>query len=112
MHSVFFLSLSFVSSFKLDGDSCLKRAKKGQFMSATRLGIVSSTAKILFLLDYLTSKVITCSYIILPSAGDPFLIRPAPAEPSVVILWYFLLLEVRYGRQVDYEHAIRVLIVW
>ena len=45
----------------------------------------------------------------LPTARGPFLIRPAPAEPSVVILWYFLL---SYGRQVDYEHRIRVLIVW
>ena len=45
----------------------------------------------------------------LPTARGPFLIRPAPAEPSVVILWYFLL---SYGRQVDYEQGIRVLIVW
>ena len=87
----------------------LHTRKKGQFMSATRLGTVSSTAKILFLLDYLTSKVITCSYIILPSAGDPFLIRPAPLAHSYVILWHFIL---RYGREIDYEHRIRMSIVW
>ena len=40
----------FFSSFNLDGGSCLKSAKKGQFMSATRLGIVSNTTKILLLL--------------------------------------------------------------
>ena len=78
-------------------------------MSAPRIGNVSRTAKILFLLDYLTSKVITCSYIILPSAGDPFLIRPAPLAHSNVIFWYILL---RYGSQIDSERRTSVLFIW
>ena len=37
--------------FQFGWGLCLKSANKGQFMSATRLGIVSSTAKILLLLS-------------------------------------------------------------
>ena len=79
-------------------------------MSATRHSIVSSTAKFLFLLDYLPST--QGNFTFLQYSADrpwPFPIRPAPAAPSVAILWYFIL---SYGRQVDYEHRIRVLIVW
>jgi hypothetical protein len=58
-------------------------------MSATRLGIVSSTTKFIFLHDSLwLREFISLVYSILLTARGPFLIQQAPAEPYVFLLPY------------------------
>ena len=98
--------LEILSSFKLGGDSCLARAKRGNSRAHHALALYRVRPRFyFFLLIFLLRKVIPFSYSILPSARDPFLIRPAPLVHSYVILLYFRL---RYGRQINYEYRIRV----
>ena len=85
--------------------------KQGQFMSATRLGIVSSTTKFLFLQDSLpvTQGHFTCLQY---SADRPWPFSHTTGLQSFVFFSYLMAVVLRNRRQVDSDHRIRVLIVW
>ena len=85
--------------------------KQWQFMSATRLGIVSSTTKFLFLHDSLpvTQGNFTCLQY---SADRPWPFSHTTGLQSFVFFSYLMAVLLRTRRQVDSDHRIRVLIVW
>ena len=85
--------------------------KQGQFMSATRLGIVSSTTKFRSLHDSLPSTQgnFTCLQY---SADRPWPFSHTTGLQSFVFFSYLMAVLLRNRRQVDSDHRIRVLIVW